>query len=235
MPDELGAAVVRWDDVPTTDLVIVAVSDDALPEVAAQASAAVPMPAVLLHVSGIHDSSLFGDRGGTGSLHPLASLPAAPAIPDLTGTAFVFEGDERAQRLAAHLAGAAGASLHEITRDAKPLYHTAAVFSSNYVATLLELAHELFAQSGAAIDRPTVAALAATAIRNWEAKGTGGITGPLVRGDAGSIEAHIRALSPNPEALGMYLDLADSLLARHSAADPRYQRIAQVLDRARIR
>ncbi len=79
----------------------------------------------------------------------------------------------------------------------KPLYHAALVFASNYTVTLYALAESLLVGLGA--DRATadsaLDALLAGTVENLRTQGIpGALTGPLVRADVGTIEAHLHAL-----------------------------------------
>src|ERR1700736_4733228 len=120
----------QWDIAPrktidelaaTSDILLVAVSDRAIEEIAAK----IPeTKAIIVHPSG----ALPSLRGGF-SLHPLKALPPVDEPSDLVGTLLVFEGAHRdvAQRIAQE----AGARFGEIAADAKTRYHAAAVFGSN--------------------------------------------------------------------------------------------------------
>src|SRR5580765_1848013 len=122
-----------------SDIILVAVSDRAIEEVAAT----IPETnAVIFHPSG----ALPALRGGF-SLHPLKSLPPVGEPSDLEGTLLVFEGAHR--EIAEQIAKKAGARFAEIAPDAKIRYHAGAVFGSNYIAALLDIAEELIGIDGA--------------------------------------------------------------------------------------
>ncbi len=184
-----------------SDLLLLAVSDRAIHEVAAL----VPETrAIIVHASG----SLTSIRGGF-SLHPLKSLPPAGEPSDLRDTLLVFEGNHR--DLAQEFAAAAGARFAEIRPEQKTLYHAAAVIGSNYVAALLDIASQLIGIDDA---RGDLAALARSAIDNWQRHdGRGRFTGPAVRGDRAVLDAHLEALRDRPELAEVY-----RILAAHIAA-----------------
>jgi predicted short-subunit dehydrogenase-like oxidoreductase (DUF2520 family) len=185
----------------TSDLILVAVSDRAIEEVAA----AIPETnAIIIHPSG----ALPALRGGF-SLHPLKSLPPVGEPSDLEGTLLVFEGAHR--DVAEQIATKAGARFAEISADAKIRYHAGAVFGSNYIAALLDIAEELIGIDGA---REDIAALARSAIDNWIAHpDTRRFTGPAARGDAAIIEQHLDVLSDSPELAQIYRLLAARIVA----------------------
>src|SRR2546430_2500589 len=132
----LGAAPAIDD----ADLLLLAVSDRALHQIEIPDTRA-----IVFHCSGLHSSI----RGGF-SLHPLKALPPVGEPSDLSGTLLVFEGAHR--EVARRIADVAGARFAEIDAAAKPRYHAGAVFGSNYVAALLDIAQELIALGGARDD-----------------------------------------------------------------------------------
>ncbi|HWW61618.1 MAG TPA: Rossmann-like and DUF2520 domain-containing protein, partial [Thermoanaerobaculia bacterium] len=140
-----------------SELLLIAVSDSAIDEVAAR----IPeTEALIFHASGAHASVREGF-----SLHPLKSLPPVGEPSDLKDTLLVFEGGHR--HTAKLIAAAAGARFAEVAPPQKPLYHAAAVFGSNYVAAVLDVAERLMAQAGVANAREDLVALAHSAIENW--------------------------------------------------------------------
>jgi predicted short-subunit dehydrogenase-like oxidoreductase (DUF2520 family) len=91
------------------------------------------------------------------------------------------------------------------------LYHAAAVFGSNYVAALLDIAEELIGIENA---REDLAALADSAIRNWAAHADSRrFTGPAARGDQEVLQRHLAALADQPQLAEIYRLLAERILA----------------------
>lgn len=183
------------------DLILIAVSDRAIDEVAASIPAT---RAIIFHPSGIATAV----RGGF-SLHPLKSLPPVGEPSDLKAALLVFEGDHR--EVAERIAAAAGARFAEIAPQQKVLYHAAAVFGSNYVAALLDIAEELIGIENA---REDLAALADSAIQNWRKHADSRrFTGPAARGDQEVLERHVAALANRPQLAEIYRLLAEHILA----------------------
>ena len=184
-----------------SELLLLAVSDRAIAEIAASLPES---RAIVFHPSG----SLTAVRGGF-SLHPLRALPLPGEPSDLRDALLVFEGAHR--EVAEQIAAAAGARFAEIAPEKKVAYHAAAVFGSNYVALMLELAQELIGIDGV---RDDLVSLAETAIANWRAHDDARrFTGPAARGDRETIERHLSALSDRPEVAAIYRLLADRILA----------------------
>ena len=190
------------------DLLLLAVSDRAIPEVAAL----IPeTESIIVHASG----ALPSLRGGF-SLHPLRALPAVGVPSDLQDTLLVFEGAHR--RTARLIAVAAGARFAEITARNKPLYHAAAVFGSNYVAALLEISQRLLERAGVTEAREEIASLAQSGVENWRShENEWRFTGPAARGETEVLTRHLEALRSDPELAEIYDLLArqitDALLA----------------------
>jgi predicted short-subunit dehydrogenase-like oxidoreductase (DUF2520 family) len=187
------------------DVLLLAISDRAIAGIAASLPES---RAIVFHPSG----SLTAVRGGF-SLHPLRALPPAGEPSDLRDTLLVFEGNHR--DVAKEIVGAAGARFAEIAPEKKAAYHAAAVFGSNYVALMLELAQELISIDDIRDDiRDDLVALAQSAIANWRTHDDAQrFTGPAARGDRETIERHLSALTDRPEIFAIYRLLADRILA----------------------
>jgi predicted short-subunit dehydrogenase-like oxidoreductase (DUF2520 family) len=200
LPELLGAHRTSLDALDA-DLLLIAVSDRAIEEVAAK----IPQTnAIVFHASG----ALPAQRGGF-SLHPLRALPPVGERSDLAGALLVFEGAHR--EVAERIASAAGARFAEIAPEAKMLYHAGAVFGSNYAAALLDIAEELVGIDGA---RDDLANLAISAIENWRTHDDSRrFTGPAARGDAAVLERHLAALQANPQLAQLYRLLSDRIIA----------------------
>ena len=182
-------------------LILIAVSDRAIDEVARS----IPQTnALIFHPSGIVTSVRDGF-----SLHPLKALPPVGEPSDLREALLVFEGNHR--EAAMRIAEAAGARFAEIAPEQKVLYHAAAVFGSNYVAALLDVAEEVIGIEHA---REDLAALAESAIENWRAhRDHRRFTGPASRGDREVLKRHLVALADRPQVAEIYRLLAERILA----------------------
>jgi predicted short-subunit dehydrogenase-like oxidoreductase (DUF2520 family) len=190
----------------SSELLLVAVSDRAIGEVAAN----IPeTEALVFHASG----ALLSMRGG----FSLKSLPPVGQPSDLDDTLLVFEGEHR--RTAKLIAAAVGARFVELAAEQKALYHAAAVFGSNYVAAVLEIAERLMARAGVTAVREDLVALARSAIENWRLHtDEKRFTGPAARGDQEVMAHHLAALREEPQLAQIYEllagELAASILAR---------------------
>ena len=203
LPELLGVPRKRIADLDA-DLLLIAVSDRAVGEVAAM----IPSGAVVFHASG----ALPSVRGGF-SLHPLRALPPVGEPSDLRDALLVFEGQHA--EIAKSIADAVGARFAEIAAEDKARYHAAAVFGSNYVAAMLDIAERFIGIDDA---RDDLAALARSAIENWRAHtDSRRFTGPAARGDAAVLEQHVAALAGDAQVTEIYrllaAEIARSILA----------------------
>ena len=92
--------------------------------------------------------------------------------------------------------------------EARPLYHAAMSHAANHLVTLITDAAELLRRAG--VDQPAAALAPITraALANALASGDAALTGPVARGDAGTIAAHLEALQGNPVEAS-YVAMAD--------------------------
>lgn len=196
-----------------SDIVLVAVQDRWLPEVAARAAAA-PGHVSLFHPSGSLTSELFAPHPRRFSLHPLQALPEMGGPTNLRGTLLVFEGNEAVRELATTIVENVGGRFGQIRPEEKMRYHAAAVLASNHVAALLEMSTTLMEQAGLPADsiRRDLAALSRSAIEVWlDGSGTTRFTGPAARGDDALTASHLTALRDRKEIATIYEKIGGEL------------------------
>jgi len=202
-----------------SEVVILAVRDQVIPEVAQMlvGTGLVNKRHALLHCAGASSAEeLLGgvaDKvGGIGTLHPLVAIAdGRAAMRTLKGQVFGVEGNEAGRRAAEKLVGALGGVALELDQTQMAAYHCAAALASNYVVALLDVAAQVLAGTGVSAQDAARALvpLAEGAIANVQAKGTtDGLTGPIRRGDAPTIQRHFEALRGKPELAEMYRVLA---------------------------
>jgi predicted short-subunit dehydrogenase-like oxidoreductase (DUF2520 family) len=205
------------DAVRSARLVLLTVPDRLIADVALEIAegGVIPPETLTLHTSGFHSSrvlSPIADSGGAiGSLHPLQSFATVEdALRILEGTRCFFEGDDpaRIRRIVEDLGGVP----IEIDPDQKPLYHAAAATASNLLVTVVDLALAMAERAG--LDRDEMLAALLPLVRgSVENIGRVGVpdalTGPIARGDIGTVEGHLRSLARTaPDLLPAYTQLA---------------------------
>jgi predicted short-subunit dehydrogenase-like oxidoreductase (DUF2520 family) len=177
---------------------------------------------LVAHTSGAHTRGLLDAAGAAGALravvHPLQAVPSrALGVANIPGSFFRTEADRGAVARVRALVRALGGvelTLPGWTGDPQSaaLYHAGAVAASNYLVTLLDYAARLLRVLGA--DRRhalrAVLPLVRGTLANVERLGIpAALTGPIARGDAGTVAAHVAALRERaPELLPLYALLA---------------------------
>jgi predicted short-subunit dehydrogenase-like oxidoreductase (DUF2520 family) len=201
---------------------ILGVPDDRIEPVCtafAEAGAFSPGHAVV-HLSGATSLTALDPARRAGatvlSLHPLQTVPdVEAAIERLPGSAMaVTAHDEEGYALGERLATDAGGRPFRLPDDRKPLYHAAAVFSSNYLVAVEGLAERLFRAAGLEDPVELFAPLARATLDHVLEEGpAAALTGPAVRGDAGTVRRNLEALASHaPDAVPVYVALARAAL-----------------------
>jgi predicted short-subunit dehydrogenase-like oxidoreductase (DUF2520 family) len=147
-----------------------------------------------------------------GSFHPLQTFAdTEQAIRNLPGSTFALEGEGQLIPTLKEMVSALGGSWVELKAGDKVLYHAAAVFACNYTVTLLKLATDLWRAFGVSPKQATKALmpLLRGTVNNIESLGLPQcLTGPIARGDVGTITKHLEALeSSTPVLLPAYREL----------------------------
>lgn len=201
------------------DALFFAVPDDALAPAAGAWAAAyarsdVPTPGVVLHTSGFHGSEALAplaEAGASaGSWHPLTAI-AAPRRGAFRERTVGIEGRGAAIALAETLAEAVGARAVRVRPGEKARWHAAAVFASNCLVACLSVAAREAAAASDGAGLRDLLPLARSALEEVaERELPEGLTGPVARGDAGTVAGHLLAL--DPAAAALYRLLAEELL-----------------------
>lgn len=153
---------------------------------------------VFFHTSGAHtfeELRPLDEKGASlGSLHPLQTFPDIDAgIAVLPGTYMFFEGEEDALPALRTLASAVGRQAVRIASKDKVLYHLSAVFVCNLLSALLYAGEGVMKRIG--IDLEPFYPIIRATLANIEAKGPLlSLTGPVVRGDGGTVDTHLAAM-----------------------------------------
>jgi len=197
---DLGTAAVAWEGtLPACDLMIVAVRDDAIEEVARHLAPRSREVAAAVHLSGLKPSAALAPLASAmpvGSFHPLQTLPNPDVGAERLEGAWVAVSSEDnlfADRLFA-VARSLGMHPFELDDDCKAVYHAAAAAAANFTVTSLAMAQRLFAAAGVPLDaaQPLVRAVVDNSFSLGPAAA---LTGPVARGDVGTVRAQIAAVT----------------------------------------
>ncbi|OFW63101.1 MAG: hypothetical protein A2135_07460 [Actinobacteria bacterium RBG_16_67_15] len=194
----LEAPVMAWDAaLPKCELLLVAVRDDAIAAVARHFAAKVGAVGGAVHLSGLTPvTALDALPIPIGSFHPLQTLPTPESgAARLSGAwiAVTTEDDLLADLLFA-FASSLGAHPFELADDQKPLYHAAAAAAANFPLAALAMSERLFTAAG--VDFAAAGPLVAAVVANAAEMGPeAALTGPVARGDVGTVRAQVAAVA----------------------------------------
>lgn len=203
-PSEVAAAA---------ELILLAVPDDAiaaLVNAVAEAGCWRSGKAVV-HLSGTHSTAILQDAAAagalTGALHPLQTFSDGRA-PVLPGTSFAIEAPEPLHATLHTMVEALNGRPLDLAPTDRPLYHAAAVMTANYAVTLMAQAVALLQHCNIEPTRALEALLPLLrgTVESLARRGLpDALTGPIVRGDIGTLRGHLEALDRHaPEVVGLY-------------------------------
>lgn len=184
--------------------IIITTSDDAIAYVCKKISSegSIKTGTKVIHMSGAGGLDLLESAHDAGahvaSIHPLQSFADVEgAIKNIPGSTFGITSEDEIKEWSVQMVRDLGGIPFFITDADKPLYHAAACIASNYLTTLIYMVEEIYQSLGLSRE-DTIRAiwpLVIGTIGNIASKGTvQALTGPIARGDAGTIKNHIEAL-----------------------------------------
>jgi predicted short-subunit dehydrogenase-like oxidoreductase (DUF2520 family) len=214
-PQEVLAAV---------DLALLTVPDDALPGLIEGlfATGSIKPGTILVHTSGRFGFAVLDPATRAGAL-PLALHPAMTFtgtevdVARLAGCSFGVTAPEPLRPIAEALVVEMGGEPEWIEEAARPLYHAALAFGANNLVTVVNVAADLLAGAGVEDPRRMLAPLLGAALDNALRQGDSALTGPVARGDAGTVRTHLDVLA-EPEVRAAYVALARLTALRALAA-----------------
>ncbi|MEE8620119.1 MAG: DUF2520 domain-containing protein [Dehalococcoidia bacterium] len=182
------------------ELVFITTPDDVMAQVCAEVQWREVNSVV--HCSGAHSVDILGSAkklgAAVGSFHPLQTFADVDqAIRNLPGSTFALEAEEPLLTTQKELTRLLNGNWVVLKPGDKVLYHVAAVFACNYLVTLVKLALDLWLNFGVSSKEATRALLPLLegTINNINNIGLPDcLTGPVARGDSGTIERHLSAL-----------------------------------------
>jgi predicted short-subunit dehydrogenase-like oxidoreductase (DUF2520 family) len=217
-----GKVVHELPELPAADLWLITVPDTAIAQVADRltinATHHRSSRPVALHCSGFLSSDVLSPlaRQGwlTASAHPVRSF-ATPeqAARHFAGTPVGLEGHAAALPLLRDVFSRIGAQCFDVGAQAKPLYHAAAVFSSNFTVVLQGIADHLWQEAGIseAMRSTLMRTLLASTLANLQDQSPArALTGPAARGDTAVVQAQTQALAQwSPAVAQVYARMSE--------------------------
>lgn len=180
-------------------LFLLAVSDDAIGEVAQKLSQIVGSRVIVAHCSGATSSLVLASHFQSyGIFYPLQSLSANREVDWAEVPLCVYSLQAPLEDALFQLAKQLGPKVYRIDDEQRADLHVAAVFINNFSNHLFGLAAEICAQKEVDFDvlRPLLKQTIAKLKHQSPAEAQ---TGPAWRGDMGTQARHLKALRPLPE------------------------------------
>jgi predicted short-subunit dehydrogenase-like oxidoreductase (DUF2520 family) len=206
------------------DLVLITTSDGAIGEVAG--SLRWRAGQMVVHVSGALGADVLAPAkaqgAAIGSWHPFQTLTGTA---ELDGVTFGIEADAEVYETLAAMARAVGGLPLEVPAEARALYHAASVLACGYLTTLLREARRVWEAACLPEEagRLAIGAVASATLANVRAMGEGPtVTGPVSRGDTGTVRLHLEHIeAAAPELLPLYTAISRrSAVLAHEAGRP---------------
>ena len=200
------------------DVIAIAVSDDAIASLVGELARvlAADSATFVFHVSGQSGTAILEPlraRGAlTAAIHPAMTFTGQPGreVAQMAEARFAVTGSStRATERARDVVALLGGISIEIAEAQRPLYHAALCHASNHLVTLLSGASHALERAGVDDPASLLAPLVRAALQNSLDRGFDALSGPLLRGDARTIQGHLAALAADcPELLPAYRAMA---------------------------
>jgi predicted short-subunit dehydrogenase-like oxidoreductase (DUF2520 family) len=204
--------------VDNSDIVLITTPDGAISQVSGDLKWGADKAVV--HCSGADTSEVLAAAAVSGAqvgvFHPLQTFAGKSVGSPFTGITFSIESQEPLFSVLKTIATDLGGKWIALRPEDKPLYHASAVIVSNYMIALVKIATDLWAGFGIPRDEAVKALLPLIrgTVDNLEKTGLPFcLTGPIARGDTGTITKHLDALGRiNPDFVGVYKQLGQATL-----------------------
>jgi predicted short-subunit dehydrogenase-like oxidoreductase (DUF2520 family) len=212
-----NAEILPVDEVAArAQLLLIAVPDDAVADlVAGLAAGGHLQPGQLVaHVSGAHGIDVLRPAAEIGALpmalHPVMTFTGRPEDLDrLDGCSFGVTSDDALRPVAEALVVEMGGEPEFIPEEQRALYHAALCHGANHMTTLVNEAVELLRRCGVVHAERMLGPLLSAALDNTLRLGDGALTGPIARGDSGTVSTHLAALADTaPDSVPSYRAMA---------------------------
>ena len=137
----------------------------------------------------------------------------------MSGACFGVTAPDQLRPIAEALVVEMGGDPQWVEEDKRVLYHAALAGGANHLSTLVNESVDLLRQCGVEEPERLLAPLLGAALDNALRSGDAALTGPVARGDAGTVAAHLQVLrESSPDAVGAYVALARLTADRALAA-----------------
>ncbi|MGP9537445.1 Rossmann-like and DUF2520 domain-containing protein [Brachybacterium sp. AOP43-C2-M15] len=234
--------------VERSEMLLLAVPDDQLAPLAAGIAATGMSPGgqLVVHTSGRAGAGVLAPLAQAGSatlaLHPAMTFTGTRTdLARLVGCPMGITAAPEILPIAAALVVELGGEAVVLAEGDRPLYHAALAHAANHLVVLVDQAREALGRMGidepGAYLRPLLEAALDESLRH----GARALTGPVVRGDAGTVSSHLEALDDldttgapgeRGDVADTYRALALAALARARLPEETRTRIRDLLEQA---
>lgn len=204
------------------DLLVLTTPDDAVADVVTRLASADVLREHhhVVHVAGSRGLDVLGRAALAGArvaaCHPATTVPTGATDPALlVGVPWAVTAAPDDRAWARSLVTDLGGDPTDVPDASRVLYHAGLAVGSNAAGAAVAVARQLLLAAGVADPTRFLAPLIERSVANVLTGGAEALTGPVVRGDSGTIERHLAALEDDvPELADAYRDLARVVLGR---------------------
>lgn len=222
-----------------SELLLLTVPDDVLRGLAAGLSrtGAVRPGVFVVHASGRYGLGVLDPLAARGAI-PLAIHPAMTLtgtrldVQRLAGCPFGVTAADQLRPIAEALVVEMGGEPLWVPDDARVAYHTALSHAANHLVTLIADAMDIAAAAGVEQPSRLLGPLVGAALDNVLRSGDAALTGPVSRGDGGTLAAHLEVLADSdvlPSYVAMARRTADRALASGRLTPEKGAKLLQLL------
>jgi predicted short-subunit dehydrogenase-like oxidoreductase (DUF2520 family) len=206
----------------SSELLLLTVPDDSLDNVVKMlvASGAIRSGQYLIHTSGRHGLDVLAPAEEVGAhgiaMHPAMTFTGTDVdLARLAGCMFGVTAHEADRDVVQALVDDLGGRAMWIDEDKRVLYHAALAHGANHLVTLVSQAMDLLREAGSDDPAATLGPLLGAALDNTLVYGDAALTGPIVRGDVRTVQAHLQSIAITaPSTVETYVAMARATVNR---------------------
>lgn len=203
--------VADYDIISDCDLIIVAVNDDSIKDVAPNLK---NFKGLVVHTSGTQTSSVLNCVENYGVLYPLQTLTKGFDVDFRKVPLLINASSSDNLSKLKTLANLFSDIVIECSDEDRSYIHMSAVYVSNFVNIMLQIGNKLLANKG--LDVSVLKQLVCETVNKSFVLGPeNALTGPAKRGDINTIDKHMSMLKDNVEEKQIYELLTNYILNKH--------------------
>lgn len=197
---------------PDAEVSLISVSDNAIADVAA----AIPLTTgIIAHTSGSTPIDVLKSRSEkTGVFYPLQTFTKDSTLQYSTIPFFIEGSDTDTERRLIELAAMISNNVSTADSEKRKALHVASVFACNFANHMWTIAEKILKKNGMSYD--VILPLLSETLRKTKILSPfDAQTGPAVRQDSNTLDAHIKFLETDKELCNLYSLLSSSIISSH--------------------